>query len=121
MGTLKEMPLKRDWEIAPTGQDGSRDFQSRYGGGMARLKEVQWQVRRKAPRGVAPYLKRIGRQRQMGQLALAARPTPRTTSAETSRPDRTSDTEAPASAPPVSGSIEPNVSPVHSLAQMPTQ
>ena len=48
MGTLKEMPLKRDWEIAPTGQDSSRAFQSRYGGGMARLMEVQKQMRSKA-------------------------------------------------------------------------
>ena len=59
---------------------------------------------------------------QMDQVAPMARPIPLTANAETRRPDKNNDMEAPAgNGPPVSGNIEPSVSPVHSLTQMPTQ
>jgi hypothetical protein len=65
---------------------------------------------------------RQGPRGQSDQVALTARPMPRTARVETSRPDRISDMEAPTGeGPPVSGSIDPSDSPVHSFTQMPTQ
>jgi hypothetical protein len=59
---------------------------------------------------------------QTDQVVPIARPVPLAAKAETRRPDKINGIEAPAgNGPPVSGSIEPSVSPVHSLTQMPTQ
>jgi hypothetical protein len=81
-----------------------------------------WEKETKRERSRYASLPRKTARSQKDQVAFTARPIPRTTSPATRRPDKINDKEAPAgSGPPVSGNIEPNDSPVHSLTQMPAQ
>ena len=75
-----------------------------------------------AGKGFVLFVPGKGKKRRDDQVTLRVCPMPRTVKAETSRPERINDIEAPAgNEPPVSGSIEPSDSPVHSFTQMPTQ